>query len=50
MDLIIELKIKNPSDWAMLQPLFKRLKIRFTQKNEVPQQWVNKPVENNTTV
>ena len=34
----------------MLQPLFKRLKIRFTQKNEVPQQWVNKPVENNTTV
>ena len=50
MDLIIELKIKNPSDWAMLQPLLKRLKIRFTQKNEAPQQLIKEPVGNHTSV
>ena len=32
MDLIIELKIKNLSDWAIIQPLLKRLKISFIQK------------------
>ena len=32
MDLIIELKIKNLSDWAIIQPLLKRLKISFVQK------------------
>ena len=41
MDLIIELKIKNPSDWAMLQPLLERLKIRFTKKENQPPQVVN---------
>lgn len=50
MDLIIELKIKNPSDWAMLQPLLKRLKIRFIQKNEVSQQSVKERVENPKSV
>ena len=50
MDLIIELKIKNPSDWAMLQPLLKRLRIRFIQKNEVPQELVKEPIENPTSV
>ena len=32
MDLIIELKITNLSDWAIIQPLLKRLKISFVQK------------------
>jgi hypothetical protein len=32
MDLIIELKITNVSDWAIIQPLLKRLKIPFVQK------------------
>ena len=50
MDLITELKIKNPNDWAMLQPLLKRLKIRFIQKNEVSQQSVKEPVENPKSV
>ena len=30
--LVIELKINNPSDWAILQPLLKRLKISFIQR------------------
>ena len=44
MDLKIELKIKNTSDWAILQPLLERLKIRFTQKNEVPKQTIESPL------
>ena len=31
MDLIVELKITNLSDWAIIQPLLKRLKINFVQ-------------------
>jgi hypothetical protein len=30
--IIVELKITNPKDWAIIQPLLKRLKISFTQK------------------
>lgn len=33
MDLIIELKITNLGDWAIIQPLLKRLKISFVQKS-----------------
>ena len=36
MDLIIELKIKNPKDWDIIQPLLQRLKISFTKKEVVP--------------
>lgn len=32
MDLIIELKITNISDWAIIKPLLQRLKIPFIQK------------------
>lgn len=32
MDLIIELRISNINDWAIIQPLLKRLKIHFVQK------------------
>ena len=32
MSLIVELKITNLSDWAIIQPLLKRLKISFVQK------------------
>jgi hypothetical protein len=32
MDLIIELKITNISDWAIIKPLLQRLKIHFVQK------------------
>lgn len=32
MALIIELKITNLSDWAIIQPLLQRLKIHFVQK------------------
>jgi hypothetical protein len=45
MDLVIELKIKNPSDWAMLQPLLERLKIRFTKKNVEPQTSIQESLE-----
>lgn len=45
MDLVIELKIKNPSDWAMLQPLLERLKIRFTKKNIEPQTSIKESLE-----
>ena len=31
-DVIIELKIKNPSDWDIIQPLLQRLKISFAKK------------------
>ena len=44
MNLIIELEIKNSSDWTMLQPLLERLKIRFTQKNEAPNQTIESPL------
>jgi hypothetical protein len=36
MDLIVELKITNLSDWIMLQPLLQRLQIAFVQKTEIP--------------
>ena len=32
MDLVIELKITNISDWAIIRPLLQRLKIHFVQK------------------
>jgi hypothetical protein len=32
MDLIVELKITNLSDWTAIQPLLQRLKIPFVQK------------------
>jgi hypothetical protein len=32
--MIIELKITNLSDWAIIQPLLNRLKIAFVQKEE----------------
>lgn len=35
MDLIIELKITNISDWAIIKPLLQRLKIHFVQKTTV---------------
>ena len=35
-DVIIELKIKNPSDWEIIQPLLRRLKISFTKKEIQP--------------
>ena len=35
-DVIIELKIKNPSDWDIIQPLLQRLKISFTRKEMQP--------------
>ena len=35
-DVIIELKIKNPSDWDIIQPLLERLKISFTKKEIQP--------------
>jgi hypothetical protein len=37
MDLVVELKINNLSDWAIIERLLKRLKVNFVQKNvEVP--------------
>ena len=36
MDLIVELKIKNPKDWDIIQPLLQRLKISFTKKEVLP--------------
>ena len=32
MDLIVELKITNISDWIAIQPLLQRLKIPFVQR------------------
>jgi hypothetical protein len=32
MDLIVELKITNIGDWAIIRPLLQRLKIPFVQK------------------
>jgi hypothetical protein len=32
MALIVELKITNLRDWAIIQPLLQRLKIHFVQK------------------
>jgi hypothetical protein len=31
--MVIELKITNLSDWAIIQPLLQRLKIAFVQKD-----------------
>jgi hypothetical protein len=37
MDLVVELKINNLSDWAIIERLLKRLKVNFVQKAvEVP--------------
>ena len=33
MDVVVELKINNPSDWAIIERLLKRLKISFVKKN-----------------
>jgi hypothetical protein len=35
MDLIVELKITNISDWAAIQPLLHRLKIPFVQRTSL---------------
>ena len=45
-DVIIELKIKNPSDWDIIQPLLQRLKISFTKK-EIQPTGVKEPVIDN---
>ena len=42
-DLIVELKITNLSDWAIIQPLLQRLKITFVQK-ETPQTFIAEPI------
>ena len=42
-NIIIELKIKNPSDWDIIQPLLQRLKISFTKK-EIQPMGVKEPV------
>ena len=42
-DLIIELKITNLSDWAIIQPLLRRLKITFIQK-ETQQTFIAEPI------
>ncbi len=37
MDLVVELKIENPNDWATIERLLKRLKVSFIQKSvELP--------------
>jgi hypothetical protein len=37
MDLVVELKIENPSDWATIERLLKRLKVSFVRKSvELP--------------
>jgi hypothetical protein len=33
MSLVVELKINNLSDWAIIERLLKRLKVNFVQKN-----------------
>ena len=33
MDLVVELKINNPDDWALIEGLLKRLKIDYVQKD-----------------
>jgi hypothetical protein len=43
MSLIIELKISNLNDWIIIQPLLKRLKIPFVQKQV--EQGVDFPLE-----
>ena len=45
-NIIIELKIKNPSDWDIIQPLLQRLKISFTKK-EIQPTGVKEPVIDN---
>jgi hypothetical protein len=41
--MTIELKITNPSDWAIIQPLLKRLKIAFVEKEESLGNMVQEP-------
>jgi hypothetical protein len=41
--MIVELKITNPSDWAIIQPLLKRLKIAFVEKEESLNNMAQKP-------
>jgi hypothetical protein len=41
--MIVELKIANPSDWAIIQPLLKRLKIAFVEKEESSSNMVQEP-------
>ena len=36
MDVVVELKIKNPRDWAIIERLLKRLNVSFVQKNVEP--------------
>jgi hypothetical protein len=37
MDLVVELKIENPNDWATIERLLKRLKVNFVRKSvELP--------------
>jgi hypothetical protein len=37
MDLVVELKIENPNDWATIERLLKRLKVSFVRKSvELP--------------
>jgi hypothetical protein len=37
MDLVVELQIENPNDWATIERLLKRLKVNFVRKNvELP--------------
>ena len=42
-DVIIELKIKNPSEWDLIKPLLQRLKISFTKK-EIQTTGIKEPV------
>ena len=42
-DLIVELKITNLNDWAIIQPLLQRLKITFVQK-ETQQTFIAEPI------
>ncbi len=44
MDLTVELKIKNSSEWAILEPILERLKIRFIKKNIEPQPTIKEPI------
>ncbi len=45
MNLVVELNIKNAGDWAIIQPLLKRLKIHFVQKNVTPQPIATEPTQ-----
>ena len=49
MALIVELKITNLSDWAIIQPLLRRLKIHFVQKPLHPENEQSQPTQSETT-